>query len=174
VFHLFWQARLAESEAKLRHTVRAREKAQLLEEEVDLLKQRLTQTEADCNAFVELKEENKALQESLVSLQQSGGKDLLQAIYQSSLDEVNSLADAQAEIVKFSRGPGMGKTGLQEYIAGLENKIVDMEKQLAEANTNSAELAGRSDNSSLSSAGGNTEDQSLHRQVRTKVLTVLF
>jgi hypothetical protein len=70
-----------------------------------------------------------------------------------------------------------------------------MEKQLAEANTNSAELeslkvegvvlheeaaslriklAGRSDNSSLSSAGGNTEDQSLHRQVRTKVLTVLF
>jgi flagellar hook-basal body complex protein FliE len=33
------KARLAESEAKLRHTVRAREKAQLLEEEVDLLKQ---------------------------------------------------------------------------------------------------------------------------------------
>jgi hypothetical protein len=39
IFHLVWQALLAESEAKLRHTVRAREKAQLLEEEVDLLKQ---------------------------------------------------------------------------------------------------------------------------------------
>jgi uncharacterized protein YigA (DUF484 family) len=124
VFHLFWQARLAESEAKLRHTVRAREKAQLLEEEVDLLKQRLTQTEADCNAFVELKEENKALQESLVSLQQSGGKDVLQAIYQSSLDEVNSLSDAQAEIVKFSRDLDGGKQGYKSTLQGWKIKLL--------------------------------------------------
>jgi hypothetical protein len=122
IFHLVWQALLAESEAKLRHTVRAREKAQLLEEEVDLLKQRLTQT--DYKAFVELKEENKALQESLVSLQQSGGKDVLQAIYQSSLDEVNSLSDAQAEIVKFSRDLDGGKQGYKSTLQGWKIKLL--------------------------------------------------
>ncbi|KAG0622794.1 hypothetical protein M758_3G123800 [Ceratodon purpureus] len=186
------KARLAQSEAKLESTARAREKAQLLEEEVDLLKSRLAQTEADSKAFTKLKEENKALQESLNSLQQSGGKGILETKYQNSLDEVNSLrvhlADAQAEIAKFSKGPGRERAGLQEYIAGLENKIADMERQLAEANINSAELdslkvegmslheeaaalriklAGRSDNTLLSLAGGDTDDQSLHRQVET-------
>ncbi|KAG0562921.1 hypothetical protein KC19_9G183000 [Ceratodon purpureus] len=186
------KARLADSEAKLEHTVQAREKAQLLEEEVVVMKQRLAQTEADSKALPELKEQNKALHESLNSLQHSGGKGALEAKYQSSLDEVNSLrvhlADAQAEIAKFFRGPERESAGLQEYIAGLENKIADMERQLAEANANSAEieslkvegmtlheeaaalrmkLAGRSDNTSHSSAGGDTKDQSLQHQVET-------
>ena len=198
VLRIVWQARLAQSEAKLESTARAREKAQLLEEEVDLLKSRLAQTEADSKAFTKLKEENKALQESLNSLQQSGGKGILETKYQNSLDEVNSLrvhlADAQAEIAKFSKGPGRERAGLQEYIAGLENKIADMERQLAEANINSAELdslkvegmslheeaaalriklAGRSDNTLLSLAGGDTDDQSLHRQVRPKISAIL-
>lgn len=189
------QARLAESEAKPKHSVQAREKAQLLEEEIDSLKQRFSQT-AESEAFTKLKEENKALQESLISLQKSGGKSLLDAKYQSSLDEVNSLrvqfADAQAEIAKISRGTGRERAGIQEYIAGLENKIADMERQLAEASANSAELetlkdegralqeeaaalrielAGRDGNSL---AGGDTDDQSLQRQVRTTTLHVYY
>jgi len=164
-----------------------------LEEEIDLLEQRLAQT-ADSEAFAKLKEENKAMQESLIALQKSGGRSLLDAKYQSSRDEVISLrvqlADAQAEITKFSRGTGRESAGIQEYIAGLENKIADMERQLAEATANSTELetlkdegialqeeaaalrielAGRSEGNSLSPAG-DTEDQSLQRQVRFEML----
>lgn len=178
------KARLAESEAKLKYTVQARERTQLLEEEVEALRQGLAQTEVDSQAFATLKEENRVMKESLTALKQAGGNGLLEAKYQSSLDEVNSLrvqlADAQAEITKFSRGTGRERAGLQEYIVGLEKKIADMEKQLAEANANSAELksledesmalqeeaaalraqlAGRSDSSSSS------EDQTLQRQV---------
>lgn len=164
-----------------------------MEKEIDLLNQRLSQTDVDSEAFSKLKEENEVLQESVISLQKSGGKSLPGTKYQSSLDEVNSLrvqlADAQAEIAKFSRGAGRERGGIQEYIAGLENKIADMESQLAEASASSAELetlkdegialqeeaaalrielASRSDGT----AGGDTEDQSLQRQVRTGMLDV--
>lgn len=190
-----WQARLAESEATLAETLQARGKASLLEEEVELLKQKLAQPEADSKAFAELQEENKALQESLVSLQQSGGK----AKHQSSLDEVNSLrfhlADAQPEVAKFSRDSEKERGGVQEYIAGLENKIADLERQLAEANTKSAELeslkaegvvlheeiavlrsrlAGRSADTPLDTAGGDAEDQPLQREVGTKLWHLPF
>lgn len=190
---MVWQARLAESEAKLKYTVQARERTQLLEEEVEALRQGLAQTEVDSQAFATLMEENRVMKESLTALKQAGGNGLLEAKYQSSLDEVNSLrvqlADAQAEITKFSRGTGRERAGLQEYIVGLEKKIADMEKQLAEANANSAELksledesmalqeeaaalraqlAGRSDSSSSS------EDQTLQRQVRSKLTSFLF
>ena len=187
-----YQARLAESEAKLQHTVQAREKAVLLEGEVHSLKQRLAETEAQSKSFAELKEENKALQESLLSLEQSGGKGLLEAKYRSSLDEANSLkihlADAQTEISKFFRGSGKEKLGPQEYVAELENKIADMENQLAEANTNNAELealktevmvlqeeaAALRMKSAGSLAGGGPEDQSLQHQVRRKIWTLVF
>lgn len=127
----------------MKYSAQVRAKAQLLEEEIESLKERLAQA-ADSEAFAKLQEENKALQESLIALQKSGGKSLLNTKSASSFDDVNSLrvqlADAQAEIAKSPRGTGRERAGIQEYIAGLENKIADMQRQLAEASANSAEL----------------------------------
>lgn len=196
---IFWQAHPAGSDPKLKYAVGGDERVRLLEAEVEKLQRRLSETVVDSQAFAKLKEENRVLQESLNVYNQSGGQSLLEAKYQSSLDEINTLrvklAGAHAEIKKLSRGPGREGARLQENIIELDNNIADMEKQLAEANDTNAELEALKDeklalqeeaaalrvqlaalqkDSSPSSAEGDSQDRTLQRQVRTKIMVLLF
>lgn len=180
----------AGSDPKLKYAVGGDERVRLLEAEVEKLQRRLSETVVDSQAFAKLKEENRVLQESLNVYNQSGGQSLLEAKYQSSLDEINTLrvklAGAHAEIKKLSRGPGREGARLQENIIELDNNIADMEKQLAEANDTNAELEALKDenlalqeeaaalrvqlaalqkDSSPSSAEGDSQDRTLQRQV---------